>query len=100
MSNLTAIEDKLRTISPELEDVIAVLQVIQSATKIGGASAATGLAVVEAALKALEGSASGALTHAALLDQLAQAQQDLAADRKAEDAEIAALPTETVVSGA
>ena len=94
MSLLTTLEDKLRAISPELEDVIAVLMVIQQATKLGGASASTGLAVVAAAIKALEQQAAGALTHQDLLDHLAQAQSDLFADRAAEDAEVEAkFPT-------
>jgi hypothetical protein len=90
MSILTTIVSKLRAISPELEDVIAVLQVIQSATTLGGTSASTGLAVVAAALKSLEDHAAGAITHEQLLSQIAQAQQDLAADRQLEDAELEA----------
>lgn len=94
MSILTTLVDKLRSISPELEDVIAVLQVIQSATKLGGASASTGLAVVAAALRALEDKTAGRLTHQDFLDQIAQAQQDLAADRATEDAALdARFPT-------
>jgi hypothetical protein len=90
MSILTTVVDKLRAISPELEDVIAVLQVIQSATKLGGASASTGLAVVAAALQSLEDHVAGIITHEQLLSQIAQAQQDLAADRQVEDAELEA----------
>lgn len=90
MSILTSIVNKLRSISPELEDLVTFLQVIQSATKLGGASASTGLAVVAAALKALEDKTSGAITHEQFLSQIAQAQADLSADRQGEDAELAA----------
>lgn len=89
MSTLTAIIDKLRSISPELEDVVAVLQVVQSATKIGGAAATTGLAVVASALDALEHSAAGHITHEQLMQQLQQSHEDLRADRAAEDARLA-----------
>lgn len=93
MSTLTAIEIKLRAISPDLEAVLAVLQVAQSVTGLGGASAATGLKVLDAALKALEANAAGTVTHEVLMQQLAQAHADLAADRAAEDARLVAGAT-------
>lgn len=86
MSALTAIEAKLRSISPELEDVIAVLRVVQGATGLGGPAAQTGLDIAAAALKALEDHASGSITHEQLMAQIAQAHADTAADRASEDA--------------
>ncbi len=100
MSTLTAIENKLRAISPDLEAVLSVLQVAQSVTGLGGASAATGLKVLDAALKALEANAAGTLTHEQLVQQLEKAHADLAADRTAEDAEVAAkFPAPTTSTG-
>jgi len=99
MSALTAIENKLRAISPELEDVLAVLRVVQSATQLGGSSAATALTVLDAALKALEAGASGAITHEQLMQQLTQAHADLAGDRAAEDAALAAKFPAPAASG-
>ncbi len=90
MSEITAITERLRSISPDLEDVVAVLQVIQAATKLGGPVAATALAVIDAALRGLESSASGAITHEDLMMQLGKAHEDLQVDRATEDAELAA----------
>lgn len=90
MSQLTALEAKLRAISPELEAVVSVLQVAQSVTGLGGKSAATGLQVLAAALQALESQAAGAITHQQLLDQLHEAHDTLATNREAEDVELAA----------
>lgn len=92
MSALTATVEKLRSISSRLEDVVAVLQVVESATGIGGSAAATGLAIVRSALHALEESSSGAMTHEELMMQLDQAHALLAAARADEDAELDALP--------
>jgi len=86
MIALTALEAKLRAISPELEDVIAVLRVVQGATGLGGQAAQTGLDIAGAAVQALEDHAAGAITHDQLLAQIAQAHADTAADRAAEDA--------------
>src|SRR5690242_13725964 len=91
MSILTNLETKLLSISPELEDVVAGLQVVQSATQLGGSSASTGLAIIAAVLKSLDAKVAGALTHTDFLAQIAQAAADLKADRTAEDAELAAL---------
>lgn len=88
MSTLTAIEHKLRAISPELEAVLSVLQVAQSVTGLGGPAAATGLKILDAALKALESHASGAITHEQLMTELSRAHADMAADRSAEDADL------------
>jgi len=90
MSTLTALEGRLLKISPELKDVIAVLEVIQAATKIGGSGAAVALKIAESALDALEKNASGVVTDADLADQVTQAHADLAAARAGEDAELAA----------
>jgi hypothetical protein len=92
MSALTAIEVKLRRISPELEAVVSVLQVAQSVTGLGGDAARTGLRVLDAALKALEANAAGFTTHEELMREMAQAHADLAADRAAEDAAVDAMP--------
>jgi hypothetical protein len=88
MSTLTAITDKLRAISPELEDLVSFLMVVQGATNLGGAAAATGLAVIDGALRALEQTAAGALTPDELMEQFRQAHADLAADRAGEDARL------------
>jgi ribosomal protein L12E/L44/L45/RPP1/RPP2 len=90
MSALTNLEAKLLAISPELEAVIAVLQVAQSVTGLGGPSAAVGIKVLDAALKALEKNASGVLTHDELMAQVTEAHGTLAAARATEDAELTA----------
>lgn len=87
MSAFTAIENWIRQQQPELEAVVSVLQVAQSITGLGGAAAATGLKVFEAALEA---GASGASTHEQMMAELVKAHEDLAGQRAAEDAEIAA----------
>lgn len=90
MSTLTTLEAKLLKISPELEAVVAVLQVAQSATGMGGSGAAVGLKILDAALKALDANAQGLVTHADLMGQLHQASADLAAARAGEDADLEA----------
>lgn len=90
MSLFTAIEDKLRSAEPEIDAFLAFLKIIEDATGIGGAAAATGLAAIAAAYKALAERSAGTLTHEDYLNQLAQAQQDLAGDRAGEDADLAA----------
>lgn len=86
MSVLPALEAKIRAISPELEDVIAVLQVVFAATGLGGAASTTGLDIARSALAALNAHAAGEITHEQLLAQIAKGHADTAADRAAEDA--------------
>jgi hypothetical protein len=90
MSALTTIEAKLLKISPELEAVMAVLQVAQTVTGMGGSGAAVGLKILDSALKALEANAQGLVTHADLMGQLHQAATDLAAARAGEDDDLSA----------
>lgn len=90
MSALTAIETKLRGISPELEAVVSVLQVAQSVTGLGGAAAESGLKILDSALKALEAGASGALTHEQMMAEIQAQHAALASSRAAEDSMLGA----------
>ena len=91
MSDLTKVFDKLRDLAPEGEAVIAVLEVVQSVTKLGGDGAAEGLRLLDAALKALESGSHDAVTHAQILGQVAALHDQSAGDRAREDAELDAL---------
>ena len=95
MSALTNVTNKLRSISPELESVITVLEVAQSVTGVGGAGAAQALRMLEAALKTIEAGAAGNLTADQVAVQLGQIRTSLAADRAAVDAQLAALAAGT-----
>ena len=95
MSALTNVTNKLRSISPELESVITVLEVAQSVTGVGGAGAAQALRMLEAALKTIEAGAAGNLTADQVAVQLGQIRTNLAADRAAVDAQLGALAAGT-----
>jgi hypothetical protein len=87
----TKIIDKLRELAPEGETVIAVLEVAQSVTGLGGTSAAEALKLLEAALKSLETGSHDPVTHEQILQRVAQLHDDAATEREREDAELAAL---------
>jgi hypothetical protein len=91
MSDLIKIIDKLRTLAPEGEAVIAVLEVAQSVTGLGGTAAAEGLRLIDAALKSLETGSHDPVTHAQIMQRVADLHDATSADRAREDAELAAL---------
>lgn len=101
MSDLTKIFDKLRGMAPEGEAIIAVLEVAQSVTGLGGAGAAEGLRLLDAALRALEAGSHDAVTHEQILAQVAALHDQSAGDRAKEDAELDAMapPPATTDSG-
>ena len=100
MSNLTKLFDKLRGLAPEGEAIVAVLEVAQSITGLGGAGAAEGLRLLDAALKALESGTHDAVTHEQILAQVAALHDQSAGDRAKEDAELDAMaPPATTDSG-
>jgi hypothetical protein len=92
MSELTRILDRIRDALPEYgEPIIAVLEIAQAATGLGGTAAAQGLRMLEAALKALEQGSHDPVEHAAILAKVAELHDQTSADRAREDAELAAL---------
>jgi hypothetical protein len=92
MSSLpTKIIDKLRELAPEGETVIAVLEVAQSVTGLGGNSAAEALKLLEAALRSLETGSHDSVSHAQIMQRVADLHDATSADRAREDAELAAL---------
>lgn len=95
MSALTNVTNKLRSISPDLESVITVLEVAQSVTGVGGAGAAEALRMLDAALRTIEAGAAGNLTADQVAVQLGQIRASLASDRASVDAELAALAAGT-----
>lgn len=90
MSKISDLYEELRALSPKIEPVLAVLEVAQAVTGLGGARAAEGLKILETALKSLGDGASGALTHDQVMAQLAAIRLGVAADEAGEDAELAA----------
>lgn len=90
MSILTEYFDDLRAITPKAEPLVAVLEVAQAATGIGGPGAAAALKVIEAALQALGASVSGSMTHEQFQAQIAGLHSALGADQAEEDAALAA----------
>ncbi|HET9893212.1 MAG TPA: hypothetical protein VFQ42_22230 [Mycobacterium sp.] len=90
MSTLTEYFDKIRALAPEVEPLVAVVEVAQSVTGIGGPGAATALKVLDAALQTLAAGAAGSLTHDQMMAQIAQFHANLRQDQSAEDAALAA----------
>lgn len=90
MSTFTTLEKKLLDISPDLEAVVSVLQVAQSVTGLGGTAAATGLKVLDGALKALMANAGGELTHEQMMAEIQKAHETLRAERIGDDLALAA----------
>lgn len=100
MSALTKYFDKLRGVAPEVEPVLAVLEVMQAVTGVGGPGAAAALKILDSALRSLEAAASGVLTHEDVVAQLRQMGAEVTADRAREDAELAAMGPPTSTGGA
>lgn len=90
MSELTEYFDDIRAITAKAEPLVAVLEVAQAATGIGGAGAAAALKVIEAALRVLAESVSGAMTHEQFQSQIAGLHAALASDEASEDAALQA----------
>lgn len=103
MSDFTKILDRIREALPEYgEPIIAVLEIAQAATGLGGNAAEQGLRMLEAALKALEQGSHDPIAHATILAKVAELHDQTSADRAREDAELAALapPAEPAPGGA
>ena len=76
--------DKLRSelahLSPMIDPILTVLEIVQGLSGVGGPAAASALKVIQTALDTLAQQALGAMTH----DQLVQTLSDLKAEAAAQ----------------
>jgi len=72
VSAISTLFDDLRSISPKVEPLIAVVEVALSVTGLGGAAAVEAVTILESALKAFEAGASGTLTADQVLAEMAK----------------------------
>lgn len=85
MSVLDTVLSDVAKVARLIEPAFAVIAIAQQVTGLGGESAAMGIKVLDAAVKALEQAARGAITHDEVMAELAKLSAGLRSNDDAAD---------------
>lgn len=75
---IESLRGELAHLSPKIDPLMALLEVAQAATGVGGAGAATALRVLQSALDAFAGMQAGTMTSDQLSDKLTELKAEIA----------------------